>query len=73
MNQPQLQNLKNLFSIVKNSNNPTAMLNQMLMNNPQLKQAMDYINSNGGDARQAFFNLAKQKGIDPEEILKQFY
>ena len=45
----------------------------MLMgqNNPQMKQVMDYIQSCGGDAKQAFFNLAKQKGVDPNAIIGQ--
>ena len=45
------------------------MLNQMMMNNPQMKQVADLINASGGDAKKAFYTLAEQKGIDPNEIL----
>ena len=48
-------------------NNP---LNQM-MNNPNFKQAMDYINANGGDPKTAFYKLAKEKGVDPEEMINK--
>ncbi len=51
------------------SGSPMGML--MGQNNPQMKQAMDYIQSCGGDAKQAFFNLAKQRGVDPNAIIGQ--
>ena len=57
--------MMNLFPF-KNNN-----VNQMIMNNPQMKQVMDYVNANGGDPKAAFYKLAKEKGVDPEEILKQ--
>ena len=44
----------------------------MLMNrNPQMKQVMDYIQANGGDAKAAFYKKAQEMGVDPEEVLKQ--
>ena len=36
----------------------------------QIRQAMDYVRNNGGDARAAFYRLAQQKGVDPESILR---
>ena len=36
----------------------------------QIRQAMDYVRANGGDARAAFYRLAQQKGVDPESILR---
>ena len=44
-------------------------MNQLLTNNPQIKQIMDYVNQSGGDPKKAFYALAEQKGIDPQEIL----
>ena len=49
--------------------NPQLMLNQMLMSNPQLQQAMELIKQNGGDPKTAFYNYAKQLGVDPETVL----
>ena len=72
MNPRLLQNLKNTFNMLKMSNNPTATLNEMMINNPQLQSALKYIKDNGGDARQAFYNLAKEKGINPDDILQYF-
>ena len=51
--------------------NPQLALNQLLMNNPQLNQASEFIKQNGNDPKTAFFNLARQKGIDPQSILNQ--
>lgn len=49
---------------------PKDMLNQMIMQNPQMKQAIEYINSNGGDPKSAFYKLADEMGVDPDEVLK---
>ena len=47
------------------------MLNQMMGQNPQIKQAMDYVNANGGDFEKAFYKLAQEKGVNPDDILNQ--
>ena len=56
----------------RNSGAPTQVANAT--NNDgkfsQIKQAMDYVRANGGDARAAFYRLAKEKGVDPESILR---
>lgn len=49
----------------------TGIVNQAIQNNPQMKQVMDYINQNGGDPKTAFYKLAQEKGVDPNEIIKQ--
>lgn len=48
--------------------NPMAALMQ---NDPRMKQVIDYINQFSGNAEQAFYALAKQKGVDPNEALNQ--
>lgn len=45
------------------------MIQNMIANNPQMQQVMNYVNANGGDAKTAFYNLAAQKGINPDEII----
>ena len=55
--------------MVNGAQNPQLMLNQLMTSNPQLKQAMDIINQSGGDPKKAFYVLAEQKGVDPNEIL----
>lgn len=51
--------------------NPQALLNQMMQNNPQYSQIMNYINQNGGNPEKAFYKMAKEKGIDPDRFLKE--
>lgn len=54
---------------LKQSNNPTAMMNSMLMNNPQFKQAADTIsNQYGGDGKAAFYDAARAKGMNDQQI-----
>jgi hypothetical protein len=66
---PGMQGIKNLYNTLCSAGNPHMMLNQMMAQNPQIKQAMDYVNANGGDARAAFYKLCQEKGVDPSEIL----
>lgn len=43
----------------------------MAQNNPQMQQVMSVIQQNGGNAKQAFYNMAQQRGVDPNVILQQ--
>lgn len=45
------------------------LLNQMMGQNPQIKQVMDYVNANGGDPEKAFYKLAQERGVNPDDIL----
>ena len=68
-NQPNnIYQIRNMINLVKNSNNPQALLNNMMMQNPQMQQVMSYINQNGGNAQQAFYKLAQEKGVNPDEL-----
>ena len=64
-----LGQIKQMMNMVKNAGNPQAMLNQMAQNNPHVKQIMDIVSQNGGDPKKAFYQMAEQKGINPDEIL----
>ena len=57
------------MSMMKTSPNPTAMLNGLIQSNPQYRQAIEYINANGGDPTAAFYKMAEEKGVNPDEIL----
>ena len=50
---------------------PMGAINQIAMNNPQMQQVMSVINQNGGNAKQAFYTMAQQRGVDPNVILQQ--
>ena len=57
-----------MWQMVKNSNNPEQLFNEMLVNNPQLSNVMNTIKAIG-DPKTAFYTLAKQKGVDPNTII----
>lgn len=44
-------------------------IQQLMQTNPAMKQALDYVNANGGNPKEAFYKLAQEKGVDPQTIL----
>ncbi len=68
--QPQnnIQQVQQLIQTIKNCGNPQQMMQSMIQNNPQLG-IMGLLQQNGGNAKQAFYALAQQKGVNPDEIL----
>ena len=62
-------NIKQIINMIRGAQNPQALLNQMITNNPNAKQVMDLINQAGGDPQKAFYQLAQQKGVNPDDIL----
>ena len=67
-----VQSLRQMANAVRNSRNPQMMLMQLAQSNPQMKQAIEYIGQNGGNAKEAFYAMAKQKGVNPDTILNMF-
>ena len=64
-----LNDILGLFGMLKGQSNPMKTLQSMSQTNPQIKQALDFVQQNGGDMKSAFFKLAEQNGIDPNNIL----
>ena len=63
------QPVRNMMNAVRAAQNPQLMLNQLIMNNPQMKQVMDIVQKHGGDPMVAFRAEAEARGVDPDEIL----
>ena len=66
-----IKNIKNTITMLKNVKNPAALMQSLIQQNPEYNRAADYIQSCGGDPKKAFEQLAREKGIDPEEIAAQ--
>jgi len=50
--------------------NPSAMVQTLLNSNPNFQSVMSLVNQQyGGNAKAAFYDLAKQKGVDPNQVL----
>lgn len=64
-----LGQVKQLMNLCKTANDPQAMLYSMMQQNPQVRSVMNLVQQSGGDPKTAFYKLAEQKGVDPEEIL----
>ena len=72
MQNPMLKQLSQskiapMINVMKACKDPQALLAQM----PQYKPIMDYINANGGDPKEAFYKMANEMGIDPNDVLSQ--
>lgn len=67
MTNPMLQMLNKSKPLNNNPLNPQAIIQNMLNQNPQV---MNLINQYGGDPKTAFYELARQKGINPDDILR---
>ena len=55
-----------MAQMFKSASNPNALVNQMMNNNPQVRQI---INQYGGDPKTAFYKYAEANGIDPNDVL----
>jgi len=64
-----IQQLKQIKQTVETAQNPQLAFNQMLMSNPQLAGAFNLIRAMGGDSKTAFYNYARQMGIDPDNFI----
>lgn len=63
---PQFQQMA---QVLKAAQNPTAALNTMVQNNPQLQQVMQMCA--GKNPRDVFMQACKQRGIDPQQAMQQ--
>lgn len=68
-NMPNFNSIRQTYQMLKNRGNPMALMQNMAQSNPQLKPILQAINS-GTSPQQIFNNLCQQKGIDPNEVIK---
>ena len=62
-----ISNLKSLYNAFRQ--NPQQVIMQMAGSNPQTAEILN--NIKGQDLQGLFYNLCKQKGVDPNSILNQ--
>lgn len=53
------------------SKDPVGFINQAAASNPTLRDIISFVNNSGKDPKTLFYEMAKQKGVDPESILSQ--
>lgn len=64
-------NIIGMINSIRGSRNPQQMIANLAAQSPQMKAVMAEVQKHGGDARKAFYELAQQKGVDPNAILDQ--
>ena len=57
-----------MWNLVKSSNNPQQVFEQLLSTNPEFKKTVDIIKSMG-DPQKLFYTMAQQQGTDPNTVL----
>ena len=70
-NSPENIAITNTINAIKSASNPQAMISQMAQKDIRFKQIMDIVNQYGGDPKTAFYEVCKQRGVDPNTILQQ--
>lgn len=61
-------NIKSSVNALRSLGDPNKALEQLIQGSPQMKQALDYVNSHGGNPKEACYGLLKEEGIDPAQI-----
>ena len=74
--QQALQNLsssvkpiKQMMNTVRMAQNPQLFLQNMINQNPQMQNVMRLVNSSNKSPKDLFYEMAKQQGVDPEQVL----
>ena len=60
-----------MIQTLKSVGNPQMIFNQMMAQNPKIKEVIDYVNANGGDFEKVYYQLAEKKGVNPDEFIQQ--
>ncbi len=63
--------LMQLYKTVVSAKNPAQMMQNVTQQNQQLQQTMNFINQNGGNAKQLYYNVCQQRNTDPNIIINQ--
>ena len=62
--------VKQIYNMLRYSNNPNQILDQLISKNPQMAQAINLIKSNG-NYEQVFRSMCNEKGINADDFIKQ--
>jgi hypothetical protein len=65
----QNNNLNNLVNLMKGAKNPQALIQQIATQNPQMRTILNMVQNNGRNPKDLFYDIAKQKGVNPDDIL----
>lgn len=69
-NNPMVQQITKIINALRNSQNPQLLMQQMINNNPALRQAMQYVQQHGGNPKAVAEQMFRDSGMDINSILK---
>lgn len=69
LNQQPSNSFKNFISAFKNNTNPQQFLLNYIKTNPQAQNIYKMLQNSNKSPKQLFYELASQKGINPDDIL----
>ena len=64
-----ISQIKQMMNTFNSAANPQLAMQNLMNSNPQVKQIVDFVRQSGGDPKQAFYKMAEQQGVDPEEVI----
>ena len=69
-----MMNPMQMFQMLRGSNNPQQMFQNMLMQNPQMSSALSQIQNStqGSNPRDVAMQLARQRGVSEQEVMNMF-
>lgn len=72
LSEPRIpNNLIQTFKALQSANNPEQFMQNLIQTNPQVKQVIQMVQNSNMSPKDLFYAMAKQKGINPEQILQQ--
>lgn len=69
VNGVNMNQVRQIYNMLRYSNNPNQLLSQMTANNPQLANAINLIKQNG-NYEQIFRSMCSERGINPDEFIR---
>lgn len=60
---------KNMLTNIQNSVDPRAKLNDLINSNPKMRDIMKMVQRYGNNPKDVFYALAKEKGVNPDDVL----
>lgn len=67
-NNGNIQQIKRMMNMFKSIQNPQEAMNQLAKQNPMVANILQISN---GDLKGTFYKMCQEKGVNPDEILKQ--
>ena len=69
-----MMNPMQMFQMLRGSQNPQQMFQNMIMQNPQMSSALSQIQNStqGANPRDVAMQLARQRGMSEQEVMNMF-